>query len=99
VPERLRCSFDAVAVGQAFHWFRVGEALAEVHRVLRPGGGFPHGDAIPAEAAVEPVASISALAAASPERRAVALDEVRELVGAGTVRFPMMTTVALAHRA
>jgi ubiquinone/menaquinone biosynthesis C-methylase UbiE len=31
---------DAVTVGQAFHWFRSGEALAEIHRVLRPGGGF-----------------------------------------------------------
>jgi len=30
---------DAVAVGQAFHWFRTAEALAEIHRVLRPGGG------------------------------------------------------------
>jgi SAM-dependent methyltransferase len=33
-------SVDAVTVGQAFHWFREGEALAEIHRVLRPGGGF-----------------------------------------------------------
>jgi ubiquinone/menaquinone biosynthesis C-methylase UbiE len=31
-------SVDAVAVGQAFHWFRGDEALAEIHRVLRPGG-------------------------------------------------------------
>jgi SAM-dependent methyltransferase len=31
-------SVDAVAVGQAFHWFRGEEALAEIHRVLRPGG-------------------------------------------------------------
>jgi SAM-dependent methyltransferase len=30
---------DAVTVGQAFHWFRGDEALAEIHRVLRPGGG------------------------------------------------------------
>jgi ubiquinone/menaquinone biosynthesis C-methylase UbiE len=33
-------SVDAIVVAQAFHWFRVGEALAEMHRVLRPGGGF-----------------------------------------------------------
>ena len=33
-------SFDTVTVGQAFHWFRTSEALAEMHRVLRPGGGF-----------------------------------------------------------
>lgn len=31
---------DAVVVAQAFHWFRVSEALAEVARVLRSGGGF-----------------------------------------------------------
>ena len=32
-------SVDAVVVAQAFHWFRVDEALAEAARVLRPGGG------------------------------------------------------------
>lgn len=30
---------DAVTVGQAFHWFRRDEALHEIHRVLRTGGG------------------------------------------------------------
>jgi SAM-dependent methyltransferase len=30
---------DTVTVGSAFHWFRGGEALREIHRVLRPGGG------------------------------------------------------------
>ena len=30
---------NAVTVGQAFHWFRADEALHEIHRVLRPGGG------------------------------------------------------------
>jgi SAM-dependent methyltransferase len=33
-------SVDAVMVGQAFHWFKPEEALAEMHRVLRPGGGY-----------------------------------------------------------
>jgi SAM-dependent methyltransferase len=32
-------SVDCVTVGQAFHWFRHDEALPELHRVLRPGGG------------------------------------------------------------
>ena len=31
-------SVDAVAVGQAFHWFDQAAALAEIVRVLRPGG-------------------------------------------------------------
>jgi len=31
-------SVDAVTVAQAFHWFRFDEALAEIRRVLRPGG-------------------------------------------------------------
>ena len=31
-------SVDAITVGQAFHWFRLDEALPELHRVLRPGG-------------------------------------------------------------
>lgn len=33
-------SVDAVTVGQAFHWFDREPALAEMHRVTRPGGGF-----------------------------------------------------------
>ncbi len=33
-------SVDAVTIAQAFHWFRLEDALPELHRVLRPGGGF-----------------------------------------------------------
>src|SRR5581483_8750668 len=32
-------SVDVVTCGQAFHWFHAQAALAEIHRVLRPGGG------------------------------------------------------------
>jgi SAM-dependent methyltransferase len=28
-----------VTCGQAFHWFNTGQALAEIHRVLKDGGG------------------------------------------------------------
>ena len=41
VAERLPfadATFDVVACGQAFHWFDGPRALAEAHRVLRPGG-------------------------------------------------------------
>ncbi len=31
-------SVDLVSVGQAFHWFNVSAALAEIHRVLRQDG-------------------------------------------------------------
>ena len=32
-------SVDAIAIGQAFHWFRHDIAIPELHRVLRPRGG------------------------------------------------------------
>ena len=31
-------SVDAIVCAQAFHWFATPEALAEMHRVLKPGG-------------------------------------------------------------
>jgi SAM-dependent methyltransferase len=32
-------SVDAVLIGEAFHWFCTREAVAEIARVVRPGGG------------------------------------------------------------
>jgi SAM-dependent methyltransferase len=32
-------SVDAVFSGEAFHWFDTGPAIAEIERVVRPGGG------------------------------------------------------------
>lgn len=33
-------SVDVLVCAQAFHWFATDEALAEIHRVLKPGGRF-----------------------------------------------------------
>ncbi len=37
IPQEDAC-FDAVVCAQAFHWFATQEALAEIARVLKPGG-------------------------------------------------------------
>lgn len=34
---------DAVVAGSSLHWFELGLALPEIHRVLRPGGRFGFG--------------------------------------------------------
>lgn len=34
---------DAVLAGSSFHWFELGPALREIHRVLRQGGRFAFG--------------------------------------------------------
>jgi ubiquinone/menaquinone biosynthesis C-methylase UbiE len=144
-------SVDVVTVAQAFHWFRPDEALAEIHRVLRPGGGcaliwnerddddplvhalneilhrlrpegthfgdeafaaieasplfsgreerhFPHSDTLDADALVGLMASISVVAAASPDVQAGVEAEVRALVREPTIEFPMATGVVVLDR-
>jgi SAM-dependent methyltransferase len=145
-------SVDAVAVGQAFHWFETDEAIAEMHRVLRPGGGFallwnqwddddpllhelnamierlrpegthdsrtaweaalkasplfvsleertfPHEERLGAETIAGRVASVSAVAAATPDEQARVDAEVRALVGPEEVEFPMITIVVVGDR-
>src|SRR5262245_47838436 len=36
-------SADAVLAGSSIHWFELGTALREIHRVLKPGGRFGFG--------------------------------------------------------
>jgi SAM-dependent methyltransferase len=144
-------SVDVVMAAQAFHWFRPAEALEEMHRVLKLGGGcalisnewddadpmvhalgeilarlrpegthrgdeafaaidssplfgdrqeqqFPHGDRLDADGLVGLMASISAVAAASPAERARVEAEVRALVRAPEVDLPMNTKVTLLRR-
>ena len=143
-------SVDVVTAAQAFHWFRTGEALTEIHRVLRPGGGFAfmwnhwddddpllhslndlvdalrrnlpdhdeqrdelyssplfrtaeardfrHAEELPADVVVERVSSVSAVSAAEPDVREQMLADVRTLVGAGMVHFPMVTSVVVGDR-
>src|SRR3954471_8566865 len=140
-------SVDAITVAQAFHWFEPDRALAEMHRVLRSGGGvallwnewdeddallhsinavidrlrpdrsaevhrellestplftdrerrqFRHEQTVEADAVIELVQSISAIAAAAPEERERALGEIRDLVGAHPIAFPLITEVGVA---
>lgn len=145
-------SVDVVTVGQAFHWFRAEEALAEMHRVLRPGGGyallwnrwdgddpllhelndlierlrpdmahdgpapweealavsllfgapeeqrFRHAERLDVDTIAGRVASVSAVAAASPEEQARVEAQVRALVRESEVDFPMITGVIVADR-
>src|SRR5207244_2447341 len=39
-PPYIDAAVDWALEGQAFHWFETEKALSEMHRVLRPRGGF-----------------------------------------------------------
>jgi SAM-dependent methyltransferase len=75
---------DAVVAAQAFHWFADGDALAEIHRVLRPGGGLGlvwnvHDQSVPWVARFSEV--LEPHAAAIPRHRSGAWREVLEASG------------------
>src|SRR3989440_11586556 len=147
-------SIDAVTVGQAFHWFRHEEALPEIHRVLKVGGGialiwnsrdqeaalqrdvnelleslvppdravaehwsrplmeselfgpveerrFRFTQELDAEALADRVASISFVAAATPEERTRIDSRLRALVEklGGRIDFPYVTAVYVSRAA
>jgi len=54
---------------------------------------------VDADVVVERVSSISVVVAAAAADRTAAFDDIRALVGDGTVDFPMLTTVIAADRA
>ncbi len=84
-------SADAIVVAQAFHWFDVPRALAEFHRVLRPGGRF-------ADGLVDRVGSISFIAALPDDERGQVLARVRALaLDRGQPRRLGYTTEAYAY--
>jgi SAM-dependent methyltransferase len=63
---------DAVTVAQAFHWFRSDQALREIRRVLRPGGGLAliwntRDDRDPVNAAISEI--LEPLGTDTPRRR------------------------------
>ena len=63
-------SVDAVVCGDSYHWFDADRAPAEIHRVLRPGGGlglvWRWADATDDAPWVEPLAKLLARGAARP---------------------------------
>jgi ubiquinone/menaquinone biosynthesis C-methylase UbiE len=60
---------------------------------------FAHADVVDADVVVDRISSISFVIAAGRQARSEVLADIRALVGAGTVAFPMITTVIAADRA
>ena len=80
---------DAVVAGSSLHWFELGLALPEIHRVLRPGGRFGFGwnhrdDRHPAIARMGE--TVYAAQARTPGPRWRSRDWPAELTGSGLFR-------------
>jgi SAM-dependent methyltransferase len=90
-------SLDAVSVAQAFHWFDAEAALAELHRVLVPGGRLGLVWNVRVESS--PIsASLTALFDRYREGAPAFRDRAWEPAFAATELFSPLRTVAFDHK-
>lgn len=90
-------SVDVVTIAQAFHWFSTDEAVGEIARVLRPGGGLAmvwnvQDDSVPW------VHDIERLVLEHGGERPYRYDSGPESVVARSGRFTAMASAWLANR-
>ncbi|MFC5286810.1 class I SAM-dependent methyltransferase [Actinokineospora guangxiensis] len=91
-------SVDAVLAGQAFHWFDNAEALAEITRVLRPGGVFgalwnAYDDSVPWVKTLVSLTATSVSNPSAPAPRHVPRHELLGEVEENTFKHQVLRTV------